>query len=422
MRTTLKEDSTLPEWAATMVQGHWCRISGNSPGLGLTPTPIGTRYLEDNDPARDPALNPPRSLKERARRLAGRDWIAPWRGRVGFSSITEAWNGAVYASRFGTSGAMIVFGGGHNDYFGSDVHAFDLARREWRRLTTGFVSGRPDEYGEGATYPDAVYPDNSPLPPHTYDYAQYDEVGNDYILMKGQTELGPNVQATPIPHMFNLDTLAWRHGPRHGSAILNSGGFTTWDATRRLLWGHSGDDGGGNAFVAYAPDGANPDGSFGSWSEIHPIKLPGEANHNVMQIHPVTDSILVSLHVRDSLGLIDPGNPGSPIKPVSSHGTKPTIREYAAMEFSSGTGTLVYYSAVDGAVVYGVDWDGEAHWRVLSAPASLDPIADSAAQSRYHVNLAHTFGRFRVVHFDDADLALLVRHVDSPVYAMRLTS
>ena len=54
---------------------------------------------------------------------------------------------------------MIVFGGGHNNYFGSDVHAFDLARREWRRLTTGFVTGDPDEYGEGAIYPDAVYPD-----------------------------------------------------------------------------------------------------------------------------------------------------------------------------------------------------------------------------------------------------------------------
>ena len=112
-----------------MQPGHWYRISGDDPDLDLLPTPVGTRYLADNDPARDPALNPPTSIKEHARRLAGRDWIAPWRGRVGFSSITEAWNGAVYASRFGESGAVVVFGGGHNDYFGPDVHAFDLARR-----------------------------------------------------------------------------------------------------------------------------------------------------------------------------------------------------------------------------------------------------------------------------------------------------
>jgi hypothetical protein len=70
-----------------MQPAHWYRISGNEPDLDLPPTPVGSRYLADNDPARDPSLNPPKSLKERVRRVAGRDWIAPWRGRVGFSSI-----------------------------------------------------------------------------------------------------------------------------------------------------------------------------------------------------------------------------------------------------------------------------------------------------------------------------------------------
>ena len=178
--------------------------------------------------------------------MLGREWLAPWSGRQGFSAITEAWNSAVYASRYGVSGSMIVFGGGHNDYFGSDVHAFDLERREWRRLMTGYVTGSSDEYGEDAVYPNAEYPDGSPLPPHTYDYVQYDEVGNNYLLLKGQIELGTRVKAVAIPHLFNLDSLNWKRGPEHPSAILNSGGFTTWDAKRRVLWGHSGDDGGGN--------------------------------------------------------------------------------------------------------------------------------------------------------------------------------
>ena len=409
-----------PEWASGMEPGYWYRISGDTPDLGLPRTPIGTRYLEDNDPARDPVLNPPTSTKERLRRLAGRDWIAPWSGRVGFSSVTEAWNGAVYASRCGQSGAMIVFGGGHNNYFGSDVHAFDLSRREWRRVSDGFVTGKADEYGEGAVYPDAVYPDGSPLPPHTYDYVQYDDVRNNFMLLKGQTELGPNVKATAVPHLFNLDTLTWRHGPRHASAILNSGGFTTWDAKRRLLWGHSGDDGGGNAFVAYSPDGTNPDGTVGRWCEFHPSKLPGDANHNAMQIQAHSDLIVFALHARDVLAAIDPNNPRGAIAPIVSRGRRPQLHEYAALEYSTRRGALIYYSAIDGAVVYGNDWDGEARWHVLSAPESLDPIADAAARSRHHVNKAHTFGRFRVAHFEGVDLAVLVRHVDSPVYAMRL--
>ena len=403
-----------------MTPGHWYRISGDSPDLGLPPTAVGTRYLEDNDPARDPALNPSGTTKEWLRRLAGRRWNAPWSGRVGFSAITEAWNGAVYASKLGASGSMVVFGGGHNDYFGSDVHAFDLARRDWRRLSDGFVAGGAGDYGQGAVYPDTVYPDGSPLPPHTYDYVQYDAVGNHFLLLKGQIELGPYVRAAPIPHLFNLDEMTWQRGPRHPSVILNSGGFSTWDASRRVLWGHSGDDGGGNAFVAYCPDGMNSDGTVGSWKECHPSKLPGEANHNSMQIHPDIDLVFLALHRRDALAVVDPGNPNHPVKAAVSLGQKPRLHAYAALEYSQALKCLVYYSAADGTTVYGIAWDGKAHWRLLSDPGAADPIADAAAQSHNHVNRAHTFGRFRLAHFNEFDLALLVRHVDSPVYAMRL--
>jgi hypothetical protein len=198
---------------------RWYAISGDRPDLGLRPTRPGTRYLGDNDPARDLRLNPARTLKERLRRMMGRNPKSPWHGVAGFSAITEAWNSAAYASRFGASGSMIVFGGGHNNYFGSDVHAFDLALREWSRIFDGYVEGADGDYGEGARYPDSVYPDGSPLPPHTYGYVQYDSLGNDYILLKGQTELGRAVKAVAIPHLFNLDTLRWRRGPKHGEVL-----------------------------------------------------------------------------------------------------------------------------------------------------------------------------------------------------------
>ena len=421
MDATRDEMPAAPKWVSKMARGHWHRISGNAPDLDLSPTSAGTRYSEDNDPARDPALNPAMSTREQLRRLAGRSWQAPWSGRMGFSSMTEAWNGAVYASRFGASGSMILFGGGHNDYFGSDVHAFDLSSREWRRLSDGYTAGTKADYGAGAIYPDSTYPDGSPLPPHTYGYVQYDAMGNDFLLLKGQTELGANVQSAPIPHLFNLDSLCWSHGPRHPSAIFNSAGFTTWDPKRRVLWGHSGDDGGGNAFAAYSPDGQNPDGSVGRWVTFCANKLPGEANHNAMQYHEESDSIIVALHERNSLARIDPMHPAESIEIVSSTGAKPRISEYAALEYSAATGSIVYYSAVDGANVYGIDLDGAATWRVLSNPESPDPVMDAASQSRHQVNRTHTFGRFRVAHYGAIDLAVLVRHVDSPVYAMRLT-
>jgi len=421
-----------PPWVDRMMPYRWYAISGERPELGLLATAPGTRHLLDTDPARDPALNPARTMNERLRRMIGREPKSPWHGAVGFSAITEAWNGAAYASRYGTSGSMIVFGGGHNDYFGSDVHAFDLASREWRRIADGYVSGAESDYGAGAHYPGSVYPDGSPLPPHTYDYVQYDPAGNDYILFKGQTELGPDVEAVAIPHLFNLDSLSWRHGPQHPAAILNSGGWTTWDESRRVMWGHSGDAGGGNAFIGFFPDGENADGTVGRWSEHFPSKLPGVANHNAMQIDAARDIIIVSVHAQDELYAIDSVDPVRDIVRVRSVGSKPVLQPYAALEYAPNMARLVYFSPVDDGVVYTIEGPhgkaspdrlvGEWIWHDhRNTGGAVSPIADAASRSRFPLNKSHVFGRFRITSFGAIDLALLVRHVDSPVYAMRLT-
>ncbi|MCJ7453131.1 MAG: kelch motif-containing protein [Steroidobacteraceae bacterium] len=412
-----------------MKVGRWYRLSGDRPDLGLPATSVGTRYLRDGDPACDPVLNPARRPYEALRRLAGRAPLAPWSGRVGFSAITEAWNGAVLATRFGDSGSLIIFGGGHNNYFGSDVHAFDLATREWRRISDGFVQGSPEQYGEGASYPNAEYPDGSPLPPHTYGYVQYDAVGNDYLILKGNSELGPNVKAVATPHMFNLDCRQWRRGAVNDSAILNSGGFTAWDASRRVLWGHSGDDGGGNAFIGFCPDGANADGTFGCWGPLHSNKFPGNANHNAMQIDPTRDIIVVPVHVRDALFGINPADPDAPAVALNVSGSRPRIAEYAALAYAPNLDRLIYYSARDGAALHAIAAPKGRGWSALTtgewgwercAGDGLDPIADAKASSRYATNWRHTFGRFRVASWGSIDVALLIRHVDTPVYARRL--
>src|SRR5256712_9558873 len=143
-------------------------------------------------------------------------------------------------------------------------------------------------------------------------------------------------------HLFNLDTLTWRHGPRHRTAILNSGGWSTWDASRRVVWGHSGDDGGGNAFIGFSPDDDNGNGTFGHWTDHFPNKLPGIANHNAMQIDPVRDIIVVSVPARDALYAIDPSDPGRAIERFESAGTNPALRTHAAMAYAPNLARAVY--------------------------------------------------------------------------------
>lgn len=426
-------ESVVPEWLSAMKRRHWYRLSGARPDLGLTPTVPGTRYLEDGDPAFDPLINPARTAKERLRRFLGRRPYAPWQGKMGFPAITEAWNSAVLASRFGESGSMVIFGGGHNTYFGSNVHAFDLASRTWARLSDGYVSGTPDSYGAGVVYAESTYPDGSPLPPHTYDYVQYDPVGNDFMLFKGQLELGPNVKAVAIPHMFNLDTLSWRHGPKHPAAILNSGGWTTWDSRRRVLWGNSGDAGGGNAFIGFHPDETRDDGTYGRWGILYPNKLPGVADHNAMQFDPGRDLILIAAHGTDSLYACNPDDPPAPLARLheAAGRGRPRLSPYAALEFAPSLDSFIYYSAAEGKRLYalvppsGASWQdfirGEWRWTLLTRErAELDPITDAVSETSHKVNITHTFGRFRVTSFAGIDVAVLVRHVDSPVYAMRL--
>jgi hypothetical protein len=419
----------MPEWVERMTPGCWHPISGDRPDLGLAPTARGTRYLQDTDPARDESINPARTVKEKVRRRLGRRPYSPWQGQCGFPAITEAWNGAVFASRFGASGGVIIFGGGHDDYFGSSVHAFDLATRQWSRISDGYTSGADSDYGSGAIYPESVYPDGSPLPPHTYGYVQYDPVGNDYILLKGQIELGPQVRSAPIPHLFNLNELRWRHGPKHPLAMLGSGGWTAWDGKRRILWGQSGDS--GNAFIGFSPDGDNGDGTFGSWTTLYPKKIHPHADHNAMAIDPARDLMIATDHANRRLVAIDPNQPSKECAGLTLVGEVPKISEYAALECSPSLDGFVYVAVNERLEGYslaapsGSSWSQwvEKPWisrRLVSDPNSLDPIGDAAALSAHGINRNHIFGRFRIAAYGKIDVAILVRHSDSPVYALRL--
>jgi hypothetical protein len=135
------------------------------------------------------------------------------------------------------------------------------------------------------------------------------------------------------------------------------------------------------------------------------------------------------VHARDELHALDPADPSREIVRLASVGSKPVLRPFAALEYAPSMDRLVYFSPLDNGIVYTVaappggrdkfhgQWTWHAH---QPAAGSLQPIADAARRSRFAVNLSHAFGRFRTASFGAIDVTILVRHVDSPVYAMRL--
>ena len=60
---------------------------------------------------------------------------------------------------------------------------------------------------------------------------------------------------------------------------------------------------------------------------------------------------------------------------------------------------------------------------VINIDAPFDELLHlviDTAHSRFPVSVPHAFGRFRIAAIEGIDVAILVRHVDSPVYALRL--
>ena len=81
---------------------------------------------------------------------------APIAGVLGPPAIMLAWGGGAYDTR---RDRLLVWGGGHTDYAGNEVYAFDVSERKWHRLTD--ASNPPARNAEATA-------DGKPVSRHTY--------------------------------------------------------------------------------------------------------------------------------------------------------------------------------------------------------------------------------------------------------------
>ncbi|MEZ4270393.1 MAG: hypothetical protein R3C68_02805 [Myxococcota bacterium] len=155
-----------------------------------------------------------------------------WTGSTGPSSIMSAWCGGAFATAWGSSGGLIAYGGGHQDYFGNEVYIFDIETRLWQRLS--------DPYDDGVTNPTinacsstGSYPDGSPCATHTYDGVDYHPASNSFVVFNSELDANGG-SSSGYPFLFDLDSRSWRRGPKgSGSGI---GPSSAYDPTRGILW------------------------------------------------------------------------------------------------------------------------------------------------------------------------------------------
>jgi hypothetical protein len=95
---------------------------------------------------------------------AGANGFSSILGNLGCEGITEAWSGGVFDTK---RNRMIIFGGGHNDYYGNEVYAISLDTQSIQRLTD------PGPKAPGSPCSTSVANGTQANSRHTYDGIEY---------------------------------------------------------------------------------------------------------------------------------------------------------------------------------------------------------------------------------------------------------
>ena len=142
---------------------------------------------------------------------------------MGCTAIIEAWGGGAYDSR---QRKMLVWGGGHNDYWGNEIYGFDLRQGRWERLTDPTQGKLVSEANSDPL------PDGQPNSRHTYD-------GMQYITHRAQTfahggAISPGGGGTAVTWLFDSEKRVWTAASTTGGP----GGYalaSAYDPASRLV-------------------------------------------------------------------------------------------------------------------------------------------------------------------------------------------
>jgi len=188
LRPTLASAQSIPTAVANMVPGTWLRVP-NSNLTAVNPCPANN---------------------------------CSYSSASGFNAVMDAWSGGTFDS---TRNRLIVWGGGHNDYAGNEVYAFDMTTLTWSRLTN---PSTPNASNSG------IYADGTPSSRHTYGALAY--LPNvDRMFNAG----GPTYQSGSSNNMtwfFNFSNNTWQR--RTNAPIPSNGQCCGYAAAYDPVTGH----------------------------------------------------------------------------------------------------------------------------------------------------------------------------------------
>jgi hypothetical protein len=375
--------SSPPSWVSSIPQGTWAAIGKNT--------------ISDVDAAKDPAVNPGGGSP-------------PWRGNTGLRAILDAWNGGAFASGYGSHGSLLVFGGGHNDYLGSEVYAFDMATQMWKRVTNPYPG--PFNF----PYADTAYPDGSPVPPHTFEFVDYHPGTNSFVLLRGVEDGVASTNATDQfrTHMLDLDTGQWRKSRRNGNLGADGGGVSCYDSNRDVFWA-LGPSSTSNPFTKFDPNVNNSDGTVGAYTNYNALAHEIDA---AAACDPVNDLfVFAAFRYAGRVYAIDLKNPNGGRVALNETGDIPQKRGAGGWEWSSKRQAFIYWRQGGGVYEFkhvSGSWS-TGTWRWTNLTSGSNSVVPQSMVSDNGV-----YSRFRIARYGNEEVAVVVNRVDGPVYAFRI--
>ena len=142
------------------------------------------------------------------------------------------WSGAVYDSK---RHRLVIWGGGHNDYYGNELYAFNLANLTTVRLND---PGLPI----ATTCSDAIANGTQPNSRHTYDGIEY-MPNVDRMFVFGGAPACSTGGISRDTWTFDFTTMQWQRMNPTGTIPRQTPGVTTaYDPNTGLIFLHDGYD------------------------------------------------------------------------------------------------------------------------------------------------------------------------------------
>ncbi|OYV83376.1 MAG: hypothetical protein B7X04_04475, partial [Parcubacteria group bacterium 21-54-25] len=310
---------------------------------------------------------------------------SPYDSRV--LNVVTAWSGGTFDTN---SDSLIVWGGGHGDYWGNEIYSFNVDTLKWTRLTDPYLPAQNYAFGTGA----AVNPDGTPDSRHSYGGLAYLPNQNALWLTGGSTWRSGNGTASTME--FNFGTSQW-------NSVANSPQGTT-DLSSAY------DPVTGNVYAYWCGWLWEYSPSSNTWSTK--TQGPCYSDGIVSAIDPVHQKMII---IGNGQAFIYDIAHGGGIQNLSATGAGASamMNAYApGLAYDSAIGELVGWAG--GGSVYALDLSGaQPTWKDVSAVSSntVSPPATSAHG---------TYGRWQ--YAPSVNAFVVVNGADQNVYFYKVSS